>query len=135
MKHKIQSYEYKKVLSEEYEIEIPEKPVYYFQTGIRRAYAIVPVWTKWNKEHYQKEEEIYSLNVITVDPSVLMVEITNFSISGLNEIMRNENHSLHRLMENVLETPHENKRTEEEFYADYNNTLRKIHEQLTGIES
>jgi hypothetical protein len=130
MKYAVQKEEYKKVISKEIEVEIPVNPVYYFLTGIRRAYAIIPVWTSWNKEHYSKDEEIYSLDIVTVDPSLKMIETVNVSLSSLKDTILSEKHNLFRLLENVLLYPDENVRTEEQFMADYNRTIEEIGNKL-----
>lgn len=132
MKYNVQIEEWKKTISKEIEVIIPENPVYYFQTGIRRAYAIIPVWSKWMKEQYNKEEEIVALNIVTVDPTNRQINAIQIWVSELNNIMRDSKHFLHNIIENVLLTPEENKRTEEQFSIDFNNTLNEITIKLKG---
>lgn len=62
---RVKMHEYVRVEKPDVPVEIPEVPVYYFQTGIRRAVRIVPEWTTWNKEQ-GKDEEIYNLKVTCV---------------------------------------------------------------------
>lgn len=63
---KIQIYEFKKVVLEDFEIFFLEEIVYYFEIGIRRLIKIEFCWIEWNKERYDKEEEIFRLKVICV---------------------------------------------------------------------
>ena len=65
-KMKIKQYKYEKVEVTEKDWEIPTEPKYFFETFIRRAIAVIPVFTTWNKEVYNKEEEIYELSIICV---------------------------------------------------------------------
>ena len=66
MKINIPLYKYKKVLVESNEIEFPDEPKYYFETGIRRSIRIVPVWTTWQIDQGKEKEEIWNYDVTII---------------------------------------------------------------------
>ena len=61
---KIRQYEYEKKEVASKEIELPKETSYYFETGVRRSIKIIPRFTIWNKERFNKEEELYELEVV-----------------------------------------------------------------------
>lgn len=130
MKKKIEKYKFEKVLDKEYEIDIPEVPEYYFQTGIRRAIAIIPIWTSWNVEHNQKPEEIYALKFICVYGSFEnKLESTQIAIS---DIIRNSQALENRdsLTFLLAHRADYSKRTKEQFMADLEGGINKLKEEL-----
>jgi hypothetical protein len=133
MKYKVQKEEYKRVLLEEVEVDIPEEPKYFWHNGERVAYCVTPIWTKWNKEHYQKEEEIWELRIVKVDPSFRKIQAFFIRVSEFGEILqgKRDGHKLQRLIENLLLYPEENIRTKEQFMTDYHNTLKEIDNYIT----
>jgi len=127
MKIQIKKEEYKKVTLDNFEVNIPENPCYYWHNGIRIAYSVVPVWTSWNKEHYSKDEEIYEFKIIEVDPTFKSIKVSNIRVSDLSETLtgrRNKEYS--RLVENILLYPKENTREKEQFFKDYNKVLEDL---------
>lgn len=130
MKIKIQKYEYIRQ-NIEIEVEVPEIIRYYWHNGIRKAYAVIPEWTTWNKEHYQKEEEIYAFNIITVDPTLNQISITTINISSFPDILKDSNNNYNRIIDNILNFPEKETRTKEKFMADYNGVLEKMSKILT----
>jgi len=132
MKYKVQKEEYKKVISDPIEIDIPEIPRYYWHNGIRRAYCVVPEWTSWNREQYGKEEEIWQIKVVEVDPTDAVIKAYTIRVSEFTTILsRSNSNSNYRLVENYLFRPDEETRTREQFMADYTATLEKIGEHLS----
>lgn len=125
MKVKIKKYRYE-TIEEEVEVEVPEKRLFYFMTGIRQAYCVTPEWTTWNKEHYGKDEEIHALNIIAVDPTNNSIQKFNISVGVMTEIDKSGQHPLHYLVENILRSPDDNTRTEEQFMADYKSVLESF---------
>ena len=66
MKLHIKKYEYEKREVESKEIELPTETAHFFETGVRRSIRIAPKFTTWNQERYNKEEELYSLQITCV---------------------------------------------------------------------
>ena len=62
----IKQYKYEKTETSSMDLELPEKMAYFFETGIRRSIRIKPIFTTWNKEEYNKEEELYYFEVTCV---------------------------------------------------------------------
>jgi hypothetical protein len=133
MKIKVKKEEYKKILLEETEVDIPEKTMYFWHNGERVAYCVTPVWTTWNKEHYSKEEEIYEYKVVKVDPTDRKIEAFSISVSGFDEILYGKRNvsKAQRILENILLYPEENTRTKEQFMTDYKQTLIAINCYIT----
>ena len=132
MKYTITKEKYVKEIIPQHEIDIPEEPLYLFITGIRRAYSIVPKWTTWNKEHYNKEEEIYEFQIVEVDPSNYHVKRYNIGVSDISNILNSRESYLQdkiRLVEAIIE-PVYYKRTKEQFMQDYNNVIEHINMYL-----
>ena len=131
MKISIKTAEYTRV-DKEIEVNIPDKQLYLWHNGIRRAYSVKPRWTTWNVENYNKPEEIYELIVVVVDPSDYKIEVTNLTISSLPEILKNDKHPYKRLVENILKYPDDKEfiRTKEQFENDLQTVLLKINENI-----
>jgi hypothetical protein len=79
MKMLIKTTEYIRT-EKEVEVNVPDKQLYLWHNGIRRAYSVKPKWTSWNVEHSGKPEEIYALDVVMVDPS--------YATIGVNQLLR-----------------------------------------------
>lgn len=125
---KIRTYKYEKVEVSETEIFIPQEPYYCFETGIRRSIRIVPVWTEWNIENYQKPEEIYRLEVTCVYQSFeCKVEKFNISISEVENIVNREKDSSDaKSILTLLLNDWGNVRTEEQFKEDLKRVINEI---------
>jgi len=108
------------------EVTVPEKPLYLWHNGIRRAYSIKPVWTQWNVEHYNKPEEIYELHIVMVDPSLSKIEYVEILVSTLANIINDSKHPYQRVIDNILNYPDENNRTYSDFVTDMDNVIQKI---------
>lgn len=63
---KISKYKYEKVKVSDVEFDVPQEPVYLFETGVRRSICITPEWTTWQQERFDKPEEVWSLNIVCV---------------------------------------------------------------------
>lgn len=80
MKVQIKQYKYEKIETSSFDLELPEETSYFFETCIRRSIRIVPVFTSWNKEQYNKEEELYKFDITCVYLS-FECKIEKFSVS------------------------------------------------------
>jgi hypothetical protein len=131
MKMTITTTEYVRT-EKEIEVNIPDKQLYLWHNGIRRAYSVKPKWTTWNMEHFGKPEEIYSLEVVMVDPSDNKIEVVELTVKSLVEIIKNEKHDYKRLVENILKYPDDKEyiRTKEQFERDLEIVLQKINESI-----
>jgi hypothetical protein len=128
MKHTIKTYEYKRIEKTATEIEIPEETIYCFQTGIRRAVKIEPQWTTWNKENYQKDEEVWNLKITCVYNSFeCKIEQYTIQVSQLEDNINRGKDSYS--IPNLLLHRDFNLRTKEQFEADLKIALDKI----TGV--
>lgn len=129
MKKKINKGKYERVI-DEIEINIPEQPMYFFHTGIRRMYSVIPEWTTWNKKNYKKDEEVWRFKIIVVDPSNKIIEAHQIPVNFFEKIINKSDHPFNKLIENMVFCPDENTRTKEQFMEDYNNTLTNINENI-----
>ena len=66
MKLEIKQYKFQKVEVGSKEIDLPSETSYFFETGVRRSIRIVPSFTTWNQEKFNKPEEIYELHITCV---------------------------------------------------------------------
>lgn len=126
MKLKIKQYEYEKIEVASKEIELPTETSYFFETGIRRSIKIIPRFTTWNKEHYNKEEELYELIVVCLyQSSECKAEKFSLRVSELENIYYSEK-SEHKIFVTALIENWFDKRTKEQFDADFNNTFSEM---------
>lgn len=127
MKIKVETSEWEKVTSEK-ELDLPEETLYFWHNSIRRAYSVKPIWTKWNKEHKNKEEEIYEYDIIEIDPNSFgqIIKTITLKVSSFGGILKDSKHPYLRLVENIVLKPEEDRRTKERFMEDYNQVLEKI---------
>lgn len=122
----IKTYKYQKVEILATELELPEVPLYCFQTGIRRAIRIIPVFTTWNKEQ-GKKEELFSLDVTCVYGSFEdKIEHFDISIHGsaLEGMISNDKDSYN--IGRMLLRKDYNIRTKEQFEEDLQAVINKI---------
>lgn len=128
MKTEIITTEYKKKETRK-EVNIPEEILYLFFTGIRRAYKITPVWTSWNKEHYQNDEVIWQYEVVSVDPTDKIVKLFNIQVSHMGDVLRKgegNDRELIRIVEHLIYPDDYAVRTKEQFEVDYNNVIEQF---------
>ena len=124
----LKQYEYKEVEIESKEIELPTETQYFFETGIRRAIRIKPVWTTWNKKQYDKEEEIFQYLVTFVYGSFeAKIEKYTIQVSRLQEYYFKRSGGLHDFVTTWLDGDL-NKRTQEKFESDFAQVLKDINE-------
>jgi len=126
MKLTIKQYKYKPVEIEAMNVDIPTEISYYFETGIRRSIKIIPVFTTWNKERYNKDEELYYLDVICLyNSSECKAEKFRINISEIEEIFYSKNHKykgfINALINNWFDI-----RTKEQFEEDLKYTINQI---------
>lgn len=126
MKLKIKKYEYVKKEVESKEIELPKETSYYFETGIRRSIKIVPRFTTWNKERFNKEEELYEFKIICLyNSSKCIAEKFTIRANDIEEIYYSEKHK-HKDFINALIEGWFDKRTKEQFEDDFKYTFAEM---------
>ncbi len=126
MKLKIKQYRYEPIEIESKEIELPTETSYYFETGIRRSIKIIPVFTTWNKERYNKEEEIYYLDIICLYNSFkCKAEKFRINVKDIENIIYSEKHE-HKDFINSLINEWFDVRTKEQFEDDLNYTIQQL---------
>lgn len=123
---KITQYEYEKKEVASKEIELPKETSYYFETGIRRSIKIIPRFTTWNKERFNKEEELYELEVICLyNSSECMAEKFKIRVSEIENIYYSEKHKHKQFIVALIEDWFD-KRTKEQFEADFKYTFNEM---------
>lgn len=133
MKLAINKYKYEKVLDTSSEVEIPEVPEYHFQTGIRRSIAIIPEWTTWQKENFNKPEQVHTLVFICIYGNFEnKVEITRCSVENLRDYLTSTINKTDSSIVNFFlnERDEYTTRTKEQFMADYNNAITKFTDNI-----
>lgn len=120
---KIKQYEYEKKEVTSKEIMLPTETSYYFETGIRRSIKIIPHYTSWNKEQYDNEEELFELEVVCLyNSSECKAEKFTIRVSDIEEIYYLEKHEYNSFITALVEDWFQ-KRTKEQFEADFNHTF------------
>ena len=128
MKLNIKQYKYEKKEIDSKEIELPTETSYYFETHIRRSIKIVPIFTTWNKDQFNKEEELYQLKITCVYLSY-ECKVEKF-VLDLKEIERifYADTDKNKDFVTALVSDWFDKRTKEQFEADLNQTIEEIKE-------
>jgi hypothetical protein len=117
---KIKQYEYEKKEVASKEIDLPTETSYYFQTGIRRSIKITPQYTTWNKENYNKEEELFELEIVCLYNSFeCRAEKFKIMIQEIESIYYSQKHEHKEFITSLVEGCFD-KRTKEQFDADFN---------------
>ena len=120
-------------------INLPDKPAFYFETGIRRSIAVIPQWTTWQLEQLQKPEEIYAYKVIFVYNSFeSKIDSTDIVMSQLESYFRSTADSkIGPLIRFITDCENDgfDKRTEEQFIADYAKVVIKHFDEYLGLHS
>ena len=123
---KIKQYEYEKKEIASKEIEIPSETSYYSETGIRRSIKIIPIYTSWNKERFNKEEELYELEIVCLyNSSECKAEKFKIRISEIEKIYYSDKHKYKQFIVTLVEGWF-NKRTKEQFEADFKYTFSEM---------
>ena len=126
MKLQIKQYEYEKKEIASKEIQLPTEICYYFETGIRRSIKIIPRFTTWNKEQYNKEEELYELIVVCLyQSSECKAEKFTIRTSDIEGIYYSQKHKHKEFVTGLIESWF-NKRTKEQFDVDFDNTFSEM---------
>ena len=122
----LKQYEYIKNEIESKEIILPTEISYYFQLGIRRAIKLIPKFTTWNKEQYNKNEELYEFDIICIYNSYeRKAEFFTIKIKDIEHIYYSEKHEFKRLIR-ALVNNELLVRTKEQFEEDKNELLSLI---------
>jgi hypothetical protein len=126
MNIKLKQYKHVKEEIQSLVFELPEVPVYYFETGVRRSIRIVPVFTTWKMEN-DVPEELYALEITCVyDSGECKVEKFHISVSDIESMYFAIKHNnVSQFIKDWVDNNF-SKRTEERFYADLEEVLRKL---------
>jgi hypothetical protein len=129
MKLAIKQYEYEKKEIESKEIELPTETTYYFETGVRRSIRIVPIFTTWNKERFDKEEELYELKITCVYlSSECIVEKFTLYPKDIEKIFYADKHKRLDFVRALVHDWFDN-RTKEQFEADLNGAITQFKQE------
>ena len=129
MKIKLKTYKYERVEDDSIDFEIPTETSYFFETGIRRSIKIVPIYTTWQKEKENKEEEVWKFEIICIYLSFeCIAEKFSISVSDLEDThLENKKGKKYEFIRNWLNGFFD-ERTKEQYDADFNNFLAQINE-------
>ena len=121
----LKAYEYHKVEKESKVVSLPEEPTYYFETFIRRAIRMIPIFTTWNMEQKNEPEYIYRYHFTCVYRS-MENKIESFCIS-VNDFENMYYSEKQNLIKGILndELLH---RTKENFEGDLQAALEALNE-------
>lgn len=126
MKLNIKQYKYEKVEIEAKEINLPTEVTYYFETGIRRSIKITPVFTTWNKEIFNKEEDLYCLEIICLyNSSECKAEKFTINTKEIETIFYSEKHKYKGFIDSLVNDWFD-LRTKEQFEADFKYTFSEM---------
>ena len=127
MKLNLKQYEYVKIEIAAKEIELPTTVSYYFETGVRRSIKIIPHFTTWNKERFNKDEELYELEVICLyNSSECIAEKFKIRAKDIEDIYYSEKHKHKRFVDSLVNDWFDT-RTKEQFDADFEYTFSAMH--------
>ena len=129
MKIKLITYKYERVEDDSIDFEIPTETSYFFETGIRRSIKIVPIYTTWQKEKENKEEEVWKFEITCIYLSFeCIAEKFSISVSDLEDThLENKKGKKYEFIRNWINGFFD-ERTKEQYDADYNNFLAQINE-------
>jgi len=128
---KIKKYKLEKVFTEEVDFRMPTEVLYLFEFGVRRSIKVTPVYTTWNKEIHNKEEEIYKLEFILVldgfNHNATITKIV-IDLTDMERIYtKNDYNDVNLTLLDFINTfDSSNIRTKEQFEVDFNNTLNEL---------
>ena len=126
MKVQIKQHKHVKVETSSFDLELPEETSYFFETGIRRSIRIVPIFTTWNKEQYNKEEELFKFDITCVYLS-FECKIEKFSVS-VSDFDKDKEIIEKNLFLRSQINKWFNKRTQIDFENDLKQAIDKINE-------
>lgn len=130
MEVNIIKYKYEKIELSNEVANLPDEPIYFFIYGTRISVAVIPKWTTWNIEEYDKPEEIYFYNFITIDGTE-EVKLHGFpvnEISNLYQVAKKSttNSYFHEVIEYLVDGIDSRQiRDKERFVSEYNNIKLK----------
>ena len=118
--------------NEAIEVKAPTEPLYYFQS--RRAVRVIPEFTTWNMERFNKPEEVWRYDC-TVVHNEFLVRIERFHIEATESAFQRvldykSDRAKHTIQEEIyykiINFPDDDLRTNERFEADFKCALEKI---------
>ena len=125
MEISVKTYEYQKIEKSDTKFQLPEETTYWFETGIRRAIRIVPIWTTWQLENDNKPEEIWKYHFTCVYRS-FENKIESFSIS-LHDFPNYYLQEKRNIVKEFMDYDFD-ERTKEQFENDLESALTSLNE-------
>lgn len=123
---KIKKYKLERVEIDSIDFELPTETEYFFETGIRRSIKVIPIFTTWQKESQNKDEEVYQIAFVCVYSNFeSKIERIEISVSNLERLYYNSNEKYHDLIKSYIDGEF-NKRTKEQFEGDFEKVLNEI---------
>jgi len=110
-------------------VEISNETQYFFQTGIRRAIRIEPIWSQWKQAEDGEDEEIYEYRVTLVYGSfeckIEVITIKGYLNSLGDQYYSEVDNSVNSFVKAWLDDEFD-VRTKEQFEADLNQAFNVI---------
>jgi hypothetical protein len=122
----IKQYKYEKTEIASKDFELPDETAYFFETHVRRSIRIKPVYTTWQKEQHNKEEEIWRFEITCVYLS-FECKIEKFSVD-VNDFKKDKEVIEKNNFLNAWTNGWFDKRTKEDFENDLKQAFDKINE-------
>jgi len=128
MEIKIRQYEYKQIEVKSQLFMLPTETVYFFETGVRRSIRIKPIYTTWQKEQHNKDEEIWKVEITCVYLSFeCKIEKFQIQVSEIEKIYHSKGDKYKDLIVSWVNDWF-NSRTQEDFKNDLHGAITKINE-------
>lgn len=129
----IKKTEYERV-EKEIPFNIPEEILYFFIFGKRVSVKVTPVWTTWNKEYNDKDEEIWLLHVTLVKgSSENVIESKEIQVSHIPDFINKDN-IISEILELVNDPDERCVRTKEDFENDFENDFERVLEKIVLVD-
>ena len=125
----IKKYKLEKVFVEETLYRFPTEVLYLFEFHVRRSIKVTPIFTSWNKERFNKDEEIYKFKIVVLyDGFNHNANIINYfiPISKFDEIYNKGKSIEYDLLDFINTYGLENIRTKEQFQIDFDNVFKEL---------
>jgi hypothetical protein len=107
------------------EIELPKETSYYFITGIRKSYKVVPRFKNWEGG----DGSIFMYDIIEVGLSFeYIVSAHTLNVCDIPDIYAKPSHKFNKLVICILDNDEEYIRTKEQFDFDFKAVLDKFND-------
>ena len=117
----------------EVKVNLPENPIYWFKFGVRTSGCVIPIFTTWNEESYNKPEEIFEYKCVFVDALSFgcgKIEVFKISVSDLTQIYSGNDSMRKDFCEVILNGVEDREiRTEQQFLNDLDSVVNETNKR------